>query len=666
MNRLRAAPRRDHHATAGIDRSTFASDVRPQDDFFYYVNGRWLKNTQIPADKSRWGSFVELGERARSDLRAIVESLAKADPATLSADGRKVQTLYQSFMDEDRIDRLGIAPVSADLAAIDAIDSRRALVAWLGGMEPTEVASPLALYVDQDLEHSDRYIVYLTQNGLGMPDRDYYLKDEPRLHAVRKQYRDYLSRLFELAGIAPAGEIAPRVAAVYSLEHALAQAQWPRTKLRERELGYNPRDLSTMNKEAPGVDWRLLLKSAGLEKPGTFIVRQPDYLAALAHLVKSTPLAVWRDYLRARVLDAAAPYLSGGFVDADFAFHGRTLSGARQQQPRWRRAVDLLDQAMGQAVGRLYVQRHFKPEAKARMDELVHNLEIAYRQAIGELDWMSDATRKEAQAKLADFTAKIGYPDKWRDYSALVVREADLLGNVRRANRFDYERRLARLRQPVDRDEWEMTPQTVNAYYNASMNEVVFPAAILQPPFFDVTADDAVNYGGIGAVIGHEISHGFDDQGRKSDGDGNLRDWWTAADEARFEKLTSRLVAQYDGFSPIDGMHVNGQLTLGENIADLSGLAVAYRAYRQSLHGKPAPVIDGLTGDQRFFMGFAQVWRIKQRDDAARQQLLTDPHSPARFRVDGVLRNFTPFYAAFDVKPGDGMYLPPQQRVRIW
>ncbi len=654
-------------ATAsGIDRSAFASDVRPQDDFFAYVNGGWLASTDIPADKSSWGSFVELSDRAQDDLRAVVDSLAKAGPASLDADARKVQALYRSFMDQDRIESLGLAPLKDDLAAIDAIDSRQALVDWLGRMQPSLVSTPVALFVDQDLKHSDRYIVYLTQNGLGMPDRDYYLKDEPRLVQIRKQYHDYLSRLFQLSGTVPADQLSQRVDAVYGLEHALAEAQWPRTRLRERELTYNPRTVAEIDREAPDVDWAGMLKSAGLDDPGTFIVRQPDYLASLAGLLKSTPLPVWRDYLRARLLDATASYLPADFDQASFDFHGKALTGAEAQRPRWRRAVALLDQAIGEAVGKLYVERHFKPEAKARMDELVRNLEVAYRQAIDQLDWMSDATRKEAQAKLARFNAKIGYPEKWRDYSALTIHENDLLGNVERASRFDYQRRLARLHDPVDRSEWEMTPQTVNAYYNPPMNEVVFPAAILQPPFFNVHADDAVNYGAIGGVIGHEISHGFDDQGRKSDGEGNLRDWWTDEDAARFKERTARLVAQYNGFSPLEGLHVNGQLTLGENIADLSGLAVAYRAYHASLNGHAAPVIDGLTGDQRFFMGFAQVWRYKQRDDLARQRVLTDPHSPPHFRVLGTLRNFDPFYAAFDVTKGDGMYLPPDQRVEIW
>jgi predicted metalloendopeptidase len=473
----------------------------------------------------------------------------------------------------------------------------------------------------------------------------------------------YLSTLFTLAGRPdPAGA----AARILALETKIAGTQWDRAKNRDRDATYNKMSVAELDGTMPSFSWRTYLQEGGMGAARDVVVRQPDYLEKLDGILASTPPSTWREYLTARLLSAYADELPSGFVNASFEFRGRTLSGLQEPRPRWKRGVSEVEGALGEAVGKLYVERHFQPEAKARMDALVKNLLAAFRAGIDELEWMSPETKAQAQDKLAKFTVKIGYPDEWRDYSALEVRRDDLLGNAMRASQFRYDDMVGRLGGPVDRTRWGMTPQTVNAYYNSTNNEIVFPAAILQPPFFNVEADDAVNYGAIGAVIGHEISHGFDDQGRKSDGDGNLRDWWTAGDAQAFQKRTDMLGAQYAAYEPLPGMHINAQLTMGENIGDLSGLAVAYRAYHMSLNGQEPPVIDGFTGDQRFFLGWAQVWRTKMRDEALRQQLLTNPHSPGDYRAFVPLRNLEPFYRAFDVQPGDGMYLPPEERVKIW
>ncbi len=647
---------------SGVDTTGFDRSVRPQDDFFAFVNGGWLKRTQIPAARTSIGTFLSLRDNSQAALRAIIDSVSAGQNARGST-GQKVGDLYRSFMDTARIEQLGVAPVRADLDRIAAVRSRDQLPELFAQMRRISVASPLAFAVGQDQGNSSRYAVTVSQSGLGLPDRDYYLVDNERNTAIRNAYVQYLETLLRLSGNANAAAGARDVLA---FETALARIQWDRVRNRDRNASYNPMSVADLQARTPGFRWSSYFATAGLPSVDSVIVRQPDYLNAVDALMAATPLETVKTYMAIRVLDPAAQYLGREFRDARFGFRGRVLSGQEQNRQRWELGVTAVEGALGEAVGELYVQRHFSPQSKARMEELVANLMVAYREAINELEWMSPATRAEAQAKLAGFTVKIGYPDEWQDYSALEIRPDDLMGNVRRSAEFEYQDMIRRLGQPVDRGKWGMTPQTVNAYYNSVNNEIVFPAAILQPPFFDLNADDAVNYGAIGAVIGHEISHGFDDQGRKSDGEGNLRDWWTAQDAAAFEQRATMLVEQYSAFEPIPGARVNGRLTLGENIGDVSGVAIAHRAYRKSLEGRQAPVIDGFTGDQRFFLGYAQVWRSMAREQTLRQNLLTDTHSPGMYRTNGVLANIPAFYEAFNVRPGDRMYLPAERRVKIW
>jgi putative endopeptidase len=646
----------------GVDKAGFDTGVRPQDDLFEYVNGKWLAETPIPEDKSNYGAFTELDDRAQEQMRAIIEEAAAGD-ASAGSEERKIGDFYASFMNTERIEAVGATPLAPDLERIAALASHDDVARYLGAAQHTTMSVPISFYVNQDERDTTTYIVYFVQSGLGLPDRDYYFKDDQRFVEVRDAYVQHVGRMLELAGIENAADAAGRIMA---LETRLAEAQWTQVQNRDREATYNRFDAAAAQELMPGFPWPAFLEASALDAGAPFIVSQPTYFTAFAGILKDTPVADWRDYLRWQMVRMYAPYLSENFVAADFDFYGRTLRGIEQNRPRWKRGVEAVNTALGEAIGHLYVERHFKPEAKARMDALVGNLREVYRQAIDELPWMSAETKQQAQAKLAKFGTKIGYPDEWKDYSALVVEPDALVENVRRSQEVEFRRQVDKLGKPIDRGEWFMTPQTVNAYYNPSMNEIVFPAAILQPPFFNVEADDAVNYGAIGAVIGHEFSHGFDDQGRKSDGDGNLRDWWTEADAAEFTKRAQGLVAQYNAFNPIDDLHVNGELTLGENIADLAGLTMAYRAYQLSLGGREAPVIEGFTGDQRFFMGWSQVWRRKYRDDELRRRLLTDPHSPSRYRVLGIVANMPAFYEAFDVKEGDKLYLPPEARIQIW
>jgi predicted metalloendopeptidase len=659
------APRASAQGTAralGIDTTNFDRSVRPQDDFFRFVNGGWLTRTAIPGDASSWGAFNELRETSRTALHGILEEAARGS-APAGSEGRKVGDLYASYMDSARVESLGLAPLQGDLAAIGSLTSPAQLPATFARFARIGVQGPLAIGVGPDQKRSRVTIVTVSQSGLGLPDRDYYLLQDAKMAATRDAYRGYITRLFTLANQPDPAGAASRILA---LETAIAGKQWDRARSRDRNATYNKMTVAELAALTPSYDWQSYLRAGGLGAATDVVVRQPDYVRALDTLVAATPTSTWREYLTYRLLDAYTDELPAAFQQARFDFRGRTLSGQQMMSARWKRGVDEVEGILGEAAGKLYVERNFKPEAKARMDEMVRNLREAYRVGIDSLEWMSPATKEQAKAKLASFTVKIAYPDKWRDYSALEIRRDDLVGNVRRANEFRYNDMVSQLGKPVDRTRWGMTPQTVNAYYNASNNEIVFPAAILQPPFFDVNADDAVNYGAIGAVIGHEIGHGFDDQGRKSDGEGNLRDWWTAEDARAFEARTTRLGAQYDALSPIEGTHVNGRLTMGENIGDLSGLAQAYRAYRISLHGKEPPVIGGFTGDQRFFLGFAQIWRTKFRDESLRRQLLSDPHSPGQYRAYVPLTNNDVFQHAFDVKPGDRMYRAPAERVKIW
>jgi putative endopeptidase len=639
--------------------------VRPQDDFYRHVNGTWLRTAEIPADKSGWGAFNELRDNTLPQLRDIIET-ARKDPASAAgSEAQKIGDLYASFMDEAQLDALGLKPLQADFARVAALRSKNQIPALIAHFNRHGVTAPYDVGVHQDARDATRYVVDVAQSGLGLPDRDYYLKDDDaRLKDVRAKYQAHIEKMLTLVGEKNTAESARKIVA---LETELAKVQWTKVQNRDPVKTYNKVELAKLANLAPGYDWTSYLRTAGIDgKVDYLIVSQPSYLTGFAKVLQSTPLDVWKTYFHWHVLSSHAAYLSKTFDQQNFAFYGTVLRGIPQQEPRWKRAVGLTERAIGEGLGKLYVEKHFPPAYKARMEKLVANLLEAYRQSIDTLDWMSPATKKEAQAKLATFAPKIGYPSKWRDYSALTIAKGDLVGNVQRANAFEYQRNIAKLGKPIDREEWYMTPQTVNAYYNPELNEIVFPAAILQPPFFNAQADDAVNYGGIGAVIGHEISHGFDDQGSQYDGLGNLRDWWTKEDHEKFSAKTKALIAQYGAFSPLPGYHLNGELTLGENIADNSGLAIAYKAYKLSLAGKPAPVIDGRTGEQRFFMGFGQVWRGKLRDQEMIVRIKTDPHSPAEFRGNGSLRNQSSFYEAFDVKESDKMFLPAEQRVVIW
>ncbi|HUF12943.1 MAG TPA: M13 family metallopeptidase [Longimicrobiales bacterium] len=645
----------------GVDLSAFDRSVRPQDDFYRFVNGGWLARTEIPADRSNYGTFTELDERAEAALRLIVEEAA-ADRSAPSTDRSRIGALYRSFMDSTRIESLGIAPVRGQLDSLAALASHEKLSFEFARLARAGVQRPFSLNVSQDARDATRYTVYLSQSGLGLPDRDYYFREGFEFARTRGEYVDYIATLLALAGTPRPQTAANRVMA---LETRLAESSWTRVQNRDRNATYNRMTVAELERLAPEFDWSGYLAAAGADVDEV-VVRQPSFFSALDSILATTSVDALRNYLTFKTLDAAAPYLSSEFARARFDFRGRVLAGTERDRERWKRGISVVSGAVGDALGRLYVERHFRPEAKARMEELVANLMEAFRRGIDALEWMSPETRAEAHAKLASFSTKIGYPDEWEDYSALEIREGDLLGNLRRVSEFEYRDRIERLGQPVDREEWFMNPFTVNAYYSSTMNEIVFPAAILQPPFFNVAADDAVNYGAIGGVIGHEISHGFDDQGRKSDGQGNLRDWWTEADATAFEERATRLGAQYDAFSPLEGMNVNGRLTMGENIGDLSGLTVAYDAWRISLEGREPPVIEGFTDNQRFFLGWAQIWRRLYRDAELRNRLLTDSHSPSEYRTNGVLRNMDAFIRAFDVQPGDGMWLPEDERVEIW
>ncbi|MEO7432720.1 MAG: M13-type metalloendopeptidase [Dokdonella sp.] len=660
--------------SSGIQLSNMDTATRAQDDFYRHVNGHWLDSTDIPADKPSYGSFAKLADDSIENLRRIIEASANAEAASLDIDQRKIGDLYAGFLDEAAIESTGIKPLESTFARIDAMRTSKdiaPLMADLGrtlsqagtfGPSPT---LPVNVLVHQDNKDATKYIADLQQSGLGLPDRDYYLKDDDaKLKAIRAEYVAFLGRIFSAAGDAQAEKTASDILA---LETALAKAQWTKVELRDPIKAYNKMRIPDLAAFAPGFDWNAFLDAAGIKgKVDVVNVAQPSYLKAFAKLSSSTPLSTWKAYFRWKTLRDGAPNLSKRFVDASFAFYGTTVRGVPENQPRWKRGVGVVEKAMGEALGKLYVAKYFPVASKQRADALVKNLLAAYKQGIDTLDWMSADTKREAQAKLAKFMPKIGYPDTWRDYSKLEIAKGDLIGNVARANAFEYDRNIGKLGQPVDRSEWGMTPQTINAYYNPELNEIVFPAAILQPPFFNPDADDAVNYGAIGMVIGHEISHGFDDQGAQYDGDGNLRDWWTKDDHDKFAAKTKALVEEYNAFEPVPGYHINGELTLGENIADNSGLAVAFKAYQLSLDGKPAPMIDGFSGDQRFYLGFAQAWRTKLRDNYAIELTKTDPHSIPVDRVLGSLVNQPGFYTAFDVKAGDKMYVEPEKRVGIW
>lgn len=653
---------------SGIDLSHVDPQARPQDDLFGHVNGRWLTDYEIPADRATDGAFRLLHDRAEEQIRDIITQAAESGAAA-GTDEQRIGDLYASFMDEQTIAARGLAPLLAELALIDGAADRDALAAVLGGLERTGVSGGAGVYVDTDSKDSTRYLLHMSQSGLGLPDESYY-RDEQHAE-ILAAYPGHIARMFALVYGDTAGDPADTAARIVALESKLAASHWDVVKRRDADLTYNLRTFADLSGDAPGFDWTGWLGALGTtpEKVSELVLRQPDYVTAFAALWASEDLEDWKAWTRWRLIHSRAGLLTDDLVAENFDFYGRTLSGTEQNRDRWKRGVSLVEGLMGDALGKLYVAKYFPPEAKARMDELVANLREAYRVSINELDWMTPETRAKALVKLDKFTPKIGYPARWRDYSALVVERDDLYGNYRRGHVVNSDRELAKLGGPVDRDEWFMTPQTVNAYYNPGMNEIVFPAAILQPPFFDADADDAANYGGIGAVIGHEIGHGFDDQGAKYDGDGNLVDWWTDADRAEFGVRTKALIDQYEKFTPraLDASHhVNGAFTVGENIGDLGGLSIALLAYELSLKGQEAPVIDGLTGVQRVYFGWAQVWRTKSRDAEAIRRLAVDPHSPPEFRCNGVIRNIDSFYEAFDVSETDELYLDPAERVRIW
>jgi predicted metalloendopeptidase len=649
---------------SGVYQQNIDASVRPQDDFYLYVNGRWLEATQIPPDRSNYGALSLLQEEAERDLKAILEEAA-ASGAAPGTDEQKVGDFYASFLDEATIEARGLQPLAAELERIDALATKRDLAGYIGHNQRIAVAQPFFYYVGIDEKNSTEYVSVVHQTGLGMPDRDYYLSDDAKLKGVREKYRLYVKDLLAAAGTQNAEAAAQKI---YALEERFAQAHWTRVQNRDAEKTYNRYDLAGLAKLMPSFDWRAFLAGAQVpeSKVKVVIVTQPSFFEALDRAIAEVPIEDWRVYFRYKLLNAYAPDLPTKFVQLHFDFNQRTVSGIQELKPRWKRAVDTIDAAVGELAGKLYVERHFKPEAKRRVEELVENLKTAFAEGIDALEWMTPVTKQKAHAKLARFTTKIGYPDKWKDWSALVVKRDDLIGNEMRAAAVAFDRDIGKLGGPIDKTEWLMTPQTVNAYYYPPANEIVFPAAILQPPFFNVAADDAINYGAIGAVIGHEISHGFDDQGRRYDGAGNLNDWWASEDNEEFMRRAKRLGAQYDALSPLPGTKVNGDLTMGENIADLAGVAMAYRAYKLSLKGRPAPVIDGYTGDQRFFIGWAQGWARKYREDELRKRLLTDPHAPSEYRTNVIVSNLQEFHEAFDVKPGDKMYRPPEERVRIW
>ncbi len=658
---------------SGIVLNELDHSIRPQDDLFRHVNATWIRKHPIPAEKSRYGSFDELADKAEAAVRAIIER-TQSDP--VDEDAKKIGDLYRSFMDEDRIETLGLSPLQGSLKSIDDIDSLESLVRALGRAQRNGHGGIYAIFIDSDPGDPTRYLAFLEQSGLSLPDESYYR--EPHFEQIRLAHREHIERMFSLAGI---DDAARKAEAVVKVEHAIAQYHWDNVRSRDVDQTYNlmtwddlvarfeqslPDDGAVRADTLLGA-WceGLTIDQATLTE---LVVRQPSFTESLAGVLLSFELDIWKSWLTFHLLHHSAPYLHGAFVEEHFNFYGKVLTGAEVIRPRWKRGVSLVEAALGEAVGRLYVEEHFDPASKAHMDRLVSFLIKAYEESINDLDWMSDETKEQAQQKLAAFTPKIGYPSKWRDYTKLSITHDDLIGNLASISTFSFERELAKLAMPIDRDEWFMTPQTVNAYYNPGFNEIVFPAAILQLPFFDAERDDAENFGAIGAVIGHEIGHGFDDQGSKYDGDGRLRDWWTEEDRIAFEKLTKALIDQYSGLQP-DGVsegYVNGELTIGENIGDIGGLGIAWKAYRLSLGESDPPIIDGLTASQRFFLAWAQAWRHQSRPESTALMLAVDPHSPPEFRCNQVVRNLDAFHEAFSVREADHLWLEPELRVKIW
>jgi len=647
------------YGSFGVDLTQMDTTVRPGDDFYKYVNGKWLETAQIPADRSFYGTVITVMEKTEANLHAIVDELAAGKHEPGSVD-QKVADFYASWMDEAGIEARGLDPVKPYLEQIAAAKNQADLMKLIGTVD---YQAPFGVSVEADTADPTRYTVWVSQSGLGMPNRDYYLNKGPKFDAYRAAYLTYVTRIFELIKDPNPAATAKHVIA---LENKIAQVAWAEDRRRNVAAINNPMDLAALKKYVPNVDWDVALGGVGLGSAKNFIVNETTAIRDGAKLLSTEPLADWKAYMAFHFIDAYSNALPKAFDDAQFAFHATALRGVQQQRDRWKRGLALVDEALGEALGQIYVRKHFVPETKAKVDDLVKNLLAAMRQRLTTLAWMDEATRAEAVKKLDAFEPRIGYPDKWRDYSTLAVERGKHFENLRNSRVFDWERRVKRINDPVDRSEWDMTPQTLDAYYNPLKNQITFPAGILQPPMFDPNADPAVNYGAIGAVIGHEIGHGFDDQGREFDGSGKVRNWWTPETNAKFEAATKSLGALYHTYCPLEGACVNGELTMGENIGDVGGLEMAYTAYKLSLNGQPAPVIDGFTGDQRFFINFARVWQGKMRDDALRQLMLTNPHSPFSARGTYPERNMDAWYSAFDVKPGDKMYLKPEERVHIW
>ena len=649
-----ALPPKPEYGTFGFDTAGMDKSVAPGDDFFEYANGTWAKNTPIPADKARYGMFNVLDDLSKERTRAIIEEQSK-DPNS------KIGNAYQSFMDEAAVEAKGLTPLDPWLNQVRSVSSKAALAKLYAQGDEIGISAPFRMFVGQDDKAPDKYALTMIQGGIGMPDRDYYLSTDPKLVETRNKYLDHLTNVLTLAGEKNAR---PRAQAILDLETRVAKAHWTRAASRDADKTYNMMSLGQLQKRAPGFDFAALVHGIGANVDNV-IVAQPSAFTGEAAAIAHAPLSVLKDQLLVRSIDSYASYLPKAFDQERFSFYGTTLSGVPQQEPRWKRAVNFTTGVMGDDVSRLYVAKYFPPATKAAADQLVHNVISAMDHRIDQLEWMSPETKAKAHQKLAAFTPKIGYPSQWRDMSGLVIDRNDLLGNAMRSNQFDHAYEVGKLGGPIRRWEWGMTPMEINAYANFGMVEIVFPAAILQPPFFDPNADPAVNYGGIGAVIGHELSHHFDDQGAKYDLTGKLIDWWTPGDTKQFTARLDKYEQQINAYEPLPGMHVNGKLTMGENVADLAGLTVAHDAYIASLNGAPPPVIDGITADQRFYLGWAQVWRCNSREAALRQQLLVDPHSPCPVRTD-VVRNMDPWYSAFGVQPGQKLYLAPADRVRIW
>ena len=648
--------------TSGINKKNMDTLVSPGDNFADYVNGTWYKNTKIPADKASYGAFDLLYDQSQKDVKAIIEDAAKGDNAD-GSDKQKIGDYFDSFMNRKDRDAKGIKPIQPDLKAIDLIANYTDLANYFGISNRTGVTVPISIFVSQDSKNPNEYALTTWQSGINLPEREYYTSTDAKMTDIRKKYLAHIEKMLQLCNIENPTENATKVMA---LETAIASSHMKKEDTRDVVKLYNKYNTADLKTLMPDFDWKAMLKTAGMDKEKTIIISQVENTKSLNNIIKNTPLDTWKIYLKWGLINRNANRLNSALDKQDFEFYSKTLYGVEKPEEDWKRGVNAVNGALGEMVGKVYVEKHFSPEAKERMVTLVKNLLKAYTESIKKLDWMSAATKKQALAKVDKFMIKIGYPDTWRDYSALRVSKNDLYGNAVRANEFVYKRELDKLGKPVDRREWGMTPQTVNAYYNPSLNEIVFPAAILQPPFFDLKADDAVNYGGIGAVIGHEIGHGFDDQGATFDGDGVMKNWWTLNDLTAFKAKTNALVAQYNGFKAFPDLNVNGDFTLGENIGDLGGLSIAIKAYKASLNGKEAPVMDGFTGMQRVFLGWGQVWGEKAREEAIRSQIAGDPHSPAKFRINGVVRNIPEFYEAFKIKSTDSLYLAPEKRVKIW